>query len=791
MNRSVFKQTLLIALLLSVFFQVQSIVAESKNGDMEVRFIAKFSTDDIVFSTTMGYDVVELEDGHCMNVVSKPALPFLNMMVALPEGMEATGVRVLSVTEEELPGYYTVFPAQPPQPVSTPGGEISFVQPDARTYNSTGSIPSQPAELSVQSDLAGQSMVAVAVYPIRYVPAEGRLTLLTSIKIAIEGVEGYVCGDYLPEKITERNRETYEKMITEMVVNPRAVELHTTDNNQHGDGLSPGAYEYVIITKNAWLDDFQRLADWKNKKGIRTVVVDRDWIYDEYPGGILPTDYGRINDFIQDAHSTWGTMYFLLGGDSGVLPFYTYFNQVGSVPSDTYYGDFDSDWICEVHVGRASTKNISQVNTFIDKVLTYELNPPLTDYAKKVGFLGFDLNMLGSNEGEDCKEAIETFYLPPGLNITKIYDRHSGNHETDTIDAINAGLHLTNHVDHASLGSMGTGSVNHGWGLNSPDAAAFFNRDKQGIYYSIGCWPCAFDYTECIAEYYVRNENGGGVAFIGNTRSGYYSPFYGDYNSLRYDRYFFRSLFAENHYKLGECFSDHKNDSYMNDPYYQFIFQELTLLGDPELPVWTENPANFESVTCPASIGIGLQDFTVHVEIGGLNADGSLVCLMKGAEVYEVGTTDPDGWVTFTINPMSEGTMHVTVTAQNHLPYEGTCEISGDVPDVALVIVPDATGVPQGGMLGYEVSVTNNSSSAIKIEYWTDISLWNGNPFGGNPVFGPFEVTVQPSGTRQGHLYHAVPPNTPLETYTCHARVGGHPGAVWVEDSFEFTVVEP
>ena len=108
-----------------------------------------------------------------------------------------------------------------------------------------------------------------------------------------------------------------------------------------------------------------------------------------------------------------------------------------------------------------------------------------------------------------------------------------------------------------------------------------------------------------------------------------------------------------------------------------------------------------------------------------------------------------------------------------------------------MVIVPDATGVPQGGMLGYEVSVTNNSSSAIMIEYWTDISLWNGNPFSGNPIFGPFEVTIQPNGTRQGHLYHAVPANTPLKTYTCHARAGGHPGVVWAEDLFEFTVIEP
>ncbi len=75
------------------------------------------------------------------------------------------------------------------------------------------------------------------------------------------------------------------------------------------------------------------------------------------------------------------------------------------VPNDAYYADFDADWICEVNIGRASVtgpgSGTGQIGNFINKIMTYETNPPLTNYAKKAGFFGFDLDSI--TDAEQCK----------------------------------------------------------------------------------------------------------------------------------------------------------------------------------------------------------------------------------------------------------------------------------------------------------------------------------------------------------------------------------------------------
>jgi hypothetical protein len=761
--------------------------AQGSGTDFEVTFTAEFSQDDLLFDRMFGYDVVELSEGGCTREVGKPMLPSRQVRVALPAGMEARSIRILRVEEEEIPGAYMIYPTQPVLHVGETIDDFQFVLPDENAYRSDAPYPSAVVELNGQSDLAGQGMAAITIYPLRYVPADRRLKLLTSIDLLIEGVGGYVCGDYLPRNISPRGRAMYEHMVEDMVANPGDVALCMADEIPRTLGVDPGEYEYVIITQSSWGDDFQPLADWKTKKGVPATIVTTEWIYSEYSGS---SNAAKIKAFVEDAHNTWGTIYFLLGGDSDIVPYYTRNISGDAIPGDTYYGDYDYDWTCEIHVGRASASTTSEISTFMDKVFTYEQNPPLTSYGNTAAFFGFDLYTYGSHEGEDCKKDIKSLYVPSGWTYRKEYDSESGSHKSDVIGYMNEGNNLINHIDHCGEDVIGVGCTNHGDLLSTSDIDNLSNGDRQSIFYSIGCWPAAFDYTNCIAEHFVRDTNGGGLAFVGNTRYGWYSPYYDDYYSLRYDRYFFRSLFSQNHTVLGDCFSDHKNDAYESDETYQYIFYELTLLGDPEVPIWTDNPVSFGAVTYPSTIMIGSQDFTVEVEDGGNPVSGARVCLMKDGEVYEVGTTGSSGMVTLSIDPTSQGTMDVTVTAQNYLPYEGTCEISGEAPDVTVTLVPDTTIVHRGGVLGYEVTVTNNSGSDVILDYWTDIILWNGNPYGGNPVFGPFTATVGAYQTRHGHLTHPVPPGAPLRTYTCIGRIGGYPGTVWSEDSFEFTITE-
>jgi hypothetical protein len=61
--------------------------------------------------------------------------------------------------------------------------------------------------------------------------------------------------------------------------------------------------------------------------------------------------------------------------------------------------------------------------------------------------------------------------------------------------------------------------------------------------------------------------------------------------------------------------------------------------------------------------------------------------------VYHYGETDGSGEITFAINPSGENTLHVTSTAPDHLPYEGSALIEGG-----------SAGIPTGDPSGAETA---------------------------------------------------------------------------------------
>jgi hypothetical protein len=271
----------------------------------------------------------------------------------------------------------------------------------------------------------------------------------------------------------------------------------------------------------------------------------------------------------------------------------------------------------------------------------------------------------------------------------------------------------------------------------------------------------------------MKHEDGGCVAYIGNTRSGITQACSYDTFSQCYDIKFFMDLWTTSA-TLGECLSLSKNDAYQTQPgnyYYQMIFAELTLLGDPELPVWLRDPSNL-IVTYPSEIPLDASSFTVHVSDGTYNIDQASVCLWKNNEIYLNGETDSNGDVTFTFNPSPStgGMMYVTVikhwagwpSLSNFLPYEGYTTVIGKTnpPEKPTDLTPWNThtkdknkSVANSGVIQY----TYNSSSQVgnNVYYkfiWDDgsDSGWVGPYDAGEPASashawvqrGSYDVTV-------------------------------------------------
>ena len=130
-------------------------------------------------------------------------------------------------------------------------------------------------------------------------------------------------------------------------------------------------WNYIIITKETYAADFQTLAEYRTKQGLKAAIFTTDGddgIYDTYSGvydfellqlGEYPS---RIRAFLKDMYNDHGLEYVLIGGDTDVVPVrYTYgwtsqtydnppVDINGSIPTDLYYcagldtGEFDLDW---------------------------------------------------------------------------------------------------------------------------------------------------------------------------------------------------------------------------------------------------------------------------------------------------------------------------------------------------------------------------------------------------------------------------------------------------------------
>ena len=676
----------LLAVLFFVFFTEQLYGYEFRHG-------VRFSQEELQFGKLTEYDLVKLKGGSVLAELTKPMLPSKELRIALPRGMEAKRVYVVDERSETIPGEYNVFPAQPPIRVGSP--EADFVEPDDQIYSSNQPYPTKLAEFVRQSDLAGQGIVHIMLYPLQYIPSERRLTLYTSFTVVIECASGYKYGDRLSPNTSEKSRREYEQMIKDMVANPEDVQLGPVTRLSGSTSLNDDTLDHVIITSSSYASYFQPLVNWHIQRGLRDTVITTDSIYANYSGS---SNQEKIRNFIIDARSTWGTTYFLLAGEHGTVPFEyrTYYGE--NTPSDQYYSDYDDDWVHEVFVGRVTVGSTTQINTFIDKVLKYEKDPPRTDYPLDVLLIGMDLDP--STHAELLKETIDN-YIPPQFNVTKVYDSHSGNHKTAAINALNAGQNLVNHADHAYINILGTGDYWHNWGIYNSDVNALTNNNQMSVVVSLGCHPNHMDYNDCIAEYFViYNPYQAGVAFTGNTRDGWGYVGYPEELSGKLDKEWWIGLFSRNKYNLGQTLVDskhHFSTGWPDDDLKEHCEWTFNLLGEPEMPIWTDAPDSF-AVSCRTTFCL-LQDssFSVHVQDSTTHAavNQAYVCLWKGTEVYLTGHTNSSGDITFSPSPSSAGTMYVTVTKHNYIPGEREVIVEdfirGDVDGGGSINVTDIT----------------------------------------------------------------------------------------------------
>ena len=662
------------------------------------------------------YDLLDLPGGGCQLYAraGMPLLPVRYVRAAVPAGSEVIAVSARRVARRRLPGTYNIYPSQPSVPLNKLGN-VPFVPGREDVYAQDTEHPASAVEYVRTATIRGQDVALLKVYPLQMVPAEGEVLVNTIIEVDIW------CRPPLQAAAAITDARDAE-LVRSLVVNPGDLTpppapLSPTD---------PNDVRYLIICDAAFVGEFQTLADWRTRCGVPAEIITTATIYATYPGF---DDQKKIQNCIRDYMTNKGLLYVLLGGDDTTVPDRNCYVKVQSeeplattdtytepaMPADIYYSCLDDDdwddngnglfgesnwgepvidtvdFEPDVYIGRASVQTAADAAAFVNKVLAYEKNPPMTNYAKR--FLLSGTRLWNLYYGDDippgydhepvsdaeikCDILYNTSVSPywPSCVRHRFYDTKT---EFDTstpgdydLTAVNAVTKITegyNIMYIATHGWMNLCSMETGGSFTTTHAGQCMNTNRAGIFYTIACLTNHFDnYDPCLGEAFIRNPKGGMSAYMACSRYGFGKDDQTLGTSMRFGCEFFRQLFDEDRTILGEAFAWHKEAFAIEaEALYgnaaRWLMFGFNLLGDPAMPIWTDDPATF-SPLLPEMIATGSQAFTVEAGV-----EGATVCCWKGSEVYDYAAAGPGGTYQQSIEPTTPGAMLVTITKHNHVP---------------------------------------------------------------------------------------------------------------------------
>jgi len=381
------KKILLIALIFSFSFARNWVSTTSEYPSQPIWDLNQVSNDHIEISFKLGgYYLEKLIDGEnkitfpgSVPLLEKgaPQLPIMARSIIIPDNAKMN----LDILNSEFVDYNlkSIEPSK--------GNLTRNIDPKSIPY-SYGNVYKTdafyPENISFSRDpyiLRSFRGQAIVFQPIQYNPVKKILRVHTEIKIKVQKI-----GDGEINVLSKRPAL-------------RAVqEFHNIYKNQFINYPSEMNYEtlseqgpLLIISHGDFLDEMQSFVDWKNYKGIPTSIVDVSEI----------GDVDEMKLYIEDKYYEEGIAYVLLVGDIDQIDAIRRNNGAGSnSPSDnsqTFIAG--SDAYPDLMIGRFSAETSSQVQTMINRTISYEMNPdPNGEWYKKGS--GFASDQGPGDDGE-------------------------------------------------------------------------------------------------------------------------------------------------------------------------------------------------------------------------------------------------------------------------------------------------------------------------------------------------------------------------------------------------------
>ena len=346
--------------------------------------------------------------------------------------------------------------------------------------------------------------------------------------------------------------------------------------------------DYIIITATELMRDVQPLANFRSQQGMRTKVVDVQDIYDEFNHGIL-NPYA-IRDFLNYTYENWqppAPTYVLLVGDANpidktsIVP--TIQIQVpgyGSSSSDHQFVTFrGNDFFPDMFIGRVPATNSVDTRIFVERAIKYETTDEIGPWHKRILMLaGSDADFHAQTdsliEENRLTEKYETqlIYAAPSVEDDQLVGEGSTPVGRQVIDGFNSGASLVNYVGHGAGGRWASRRM---MDLEDPQKN-LTNISQLPFVISMTCFTGEFDSkTGCLAEEFLRSENGGAIGVIGGTSIGLL------YQDHVLNKEILDVIFHDKTLHIGAILAEAKTRFLINLPGYPDIVEVFTLFGDP------------------------------------------------------------------------------------------------------------------------------------------------------------------------------------------------------------------
>ena len=298
----------------------------------------------------------------------------------------------------------------------------------------------------------------------------------------------------------------------------------------------------------------------------------------------------KIRNYIIAEYQQHSIEYVLIGGDVEVVPYRGFYCLVNSdvdysdtgIPADLYYSALDGNWNTdgddlwgepgeddlypELGIGRITFSDTAELHNMLHKTMLYQAAPVEGELTKPIlagEYLYGDPVTWGSDYmkllvGYRTDNGYTSHGIPPEQPRDTLYDRYADWSKTTLMNHVNSGRPWLHHLGHANY--------TYAMKMNNEDITNANFSQANGVnhnytvVYTHGCMCGGFDVSDCIAEKMIGIDNFA-VAFIGNSRYGWFNQGTTDGPSQHLHREFMDALYSDSLYHIGMAHLKSKSET--------------------------------------------------------------------------------------------------------------------------------------------------------------------------------------------------------------------------------------